>query len=120
MTKRTPTPAAAAPAIAATDPAQTPAPAAEANVAGEASSAADAQQEGASDAVASELAAQPHAESAPATDGATERVLARVLVAFDGHEPNDVVELTEAELRAHGDQVDPTPAAVEYARSLVE
>lgn len=120
MTKRTPTPAAAAPAIAAADPAQTPAAAAEATAAGEPSSAADAQQESHRDAEAPELTGQPEVESAPAAEAVTERVPARVLVAFDGHEPNDVVELTEAELLAYGDQVDPTPAAVEYARSLGE
>jgi nucleoid-associated protein YgaU len=112
MTKRTPTPAASAPATDAAPAAETPA----APIAAEQAVEPPAPTE--------QPAAPPAAEEKaedPASAGderSVERIHARVLVAFDGHEPNDVVELTEDELIAHGEQVDPSPAAVEYARSL--
>ena len=52
-------------------------------------------------------------------DAANERTVeVRVLTSFGEHEPNDVIELTEAEARALGAAVDADPAAVAYAKSL--
>lgn len=42
----------------------------------------------------------------------------RVLSAFGDFQPNDVVELSETEIRALGPAVDADPAAVEYVKSL--
>jgi len=46
---------------------------------------------------------------------------ARVLLAFENHQPNDVVMLTADELRAAVDAgyVDADPAAVAYAKGLL-
>ena len=42
----------------------------------------------------------------------------RVLVACSVGQPNDVIELSEAEIDALDGEIDPNPAAVEYAESL--
>lgn len=42
----------------------------------------------------------------------------RVLSAFDGHAPNDVIEITAEEASSLGAAVDASPAAVAYAKSL--
>ncbi|WP_439539474.1 hypothetical protein [Sphingomonas sp.] len=112
MTKRTPTPAAAAPATDAATAADTPAAPIVAEQVVEPAAPA---QEPAAPIAAEET---PEAAASEGNDQNAERIAARVLIAFNGHEPNDVVELTEDELIAHREQVDPSPAAVEYARSL--
>lgn len=47
-------------------------------------------------------------------------VKARVLVAFGGHQPNEVVSVTPAELKAHAESLDANPAAVAYAEALAK
>lgn len=101
MTKRSPTPVATAPA---------PEAAPVVEPAGEPIAAEQPTTEPVSDVSSDDVAAQVDAG---------DRVAARVLIAFEGYEPNDVVELAEDELVAHRDLVDPTPAAVAYARSLL-
>lgn len=46
------------------------------------------------------------------------KIKVRVLAACEHGAPNDVVELTSAEVKAAADNVDPDPAAVTYAESL--
>lgn len=48
------------------------------------------------------------------------KVKARVLVAFGGHQPNEVVSVTPAELKAHAESLDANPAAVAYAEALAK
>lgn len=96
---RTPTPAAAAPAA-------TTATTTEAD-AGAASSAA------AETTDAADAGKQDEADD-------RERHEARVLIAFDDYRPNDIALLTVEELDLHdGTNVDSTPAAVDYAKSLI-
>ena len=51
---------------------------------------------------------------------AGKKVKARVLVAFGGYQPNDVVKVSAAELKQYADSLDATPAAVSYAESLAK
>lgn len=63
-------------------------------------------------------ASAPEPEPTPGKPG--ESIEARVLVAFDAFNPNDVITKPEGEIRTlHLDgKVDPDPAAVDYAKSL--
>lgn len=47
------------------------------------------------------------------------RIEVRVLVAYDGHLPNDVIAMDRAEAELRLEQVDADPVAVAYAKSLV-
>lgn len=62
------------------------------------------------------------APSNPDTQIVGDLIEVRVLLAFGNHEPNEVVEIFEAELEelTHGGHVDADPAAVEYAKSLIK
>jgi hypothetical protein len=70
---------------------------------------------------------EPKGDDNPKSDETTgkntqtgESIEARVLVAFDGHAPNDVIRVSENErdrLVREG-RLDPHPAAVEYAKGL--
>jgi len=69
-------------------------------------------------------AAAPESGDAPAAEGTilpAGDAEARVLLAFENHQPNDVVMLTADELRAAVDAgyVDADPAAVAYAKGLL-
>lgn len=61
------------------------------------------------------------APSKPDTQIVGDLIEVRVLLAFGDHEPNDVVEVSEAELEelTKGGHIDADPAAVEYAKSLI-
>lgn len=48
------------------------------------------------------------------------KVKARVLVACAFGEPNDVVEVDQADVKAHPGALDAEPAAVAYAESLAK
>lgn len=53
-------------------------------------------------------------------DAKTKKVRVLAHISHDGepHKPNAVLELTDAEIKAHGGDVDPHPDAVAYAEEL--
>jgi hypothetical protein len=131
MTKRTPTPAAAAPAPEIAPAADVPAApiAAELTVHDSVDAVGAVASTGEQPILAINSDGTVHAAAlqverlSVSADAAREHhgeaIAARVLIAFDGHAPNDVIELSGDELHARRGQVDPSPAAVEYARSLL-
>jgi hypothetical protein len=69
------------------------------------------------------MKAEAEAEAKIAADAAKsagKKVKARVLVAFGGYQPNAVVSVTPAELKAHAESLDSNPAAVAYAEALAK
>ncbi|MBD9376192.1 hypothetical protein [Pseudoxanthomonas sp. PXM04] len=71
------------------------------------------------DAMKAEAEAQAANGNGPPPPNA-KKVKARVLVAFGGHHPNEVVSVTPAELKAYAESLDANPAAVAYAEALAK